>query len=69
MRVETSKCDSCGRPMGERHVATMSRPDYQQIASWIMDVENTQATDGCDVESDGFCEHGHQSWLLRLKMI
>jgi len=24
-----------------------------------------EATDGCMVESDGTCEHGHPSWLLR----
>lgn len=27
------------------------------------------ATDGCWVECDGVCEHGHPSWLLRLGLI
>ena len=28
-----------------------------------------KATDGCWVEPDGTCEHGAQSWLLRLGYI
>jgi hypothetical protein len=28
-----------------------------------------EATDGCTVEPDGHCPHGHPSWLLRLGMI
>lgn len=28
-----------------------------------------QATDGCQVEPDGYCEHGHVSWLLYLGLI
>ncbi len=28
-----------------------------------------QATDGCEVEPDGVCPHGHPSWLLVLGMI
>ena len=27
------------------------------------------ATDGCEVEGDGVCPHGHPSWLLRLELI
>jgi hypothetical protein len=26
-------------------------------------------TDGCCVEPEGYCEHGHGSWLRRLGMI
>ena len=28
-----------------------------------------EATDGCLVEPDGLCDHGHASWLLYLGMI
>jgi len=28
-----------------------------------------RATDGCEVEPDGTCEHGHGSWLLLLGFI
>ncbi len=27
------------------------------------------ATDGCRVEPDGYCEHGHVSWFLYLGVI
>jgi hypothetical protein len=27
------------------------------------------ATDGCIVEIDSVCEHGHPSWLLRIGMV
>lgn len=28
-----------------------------------------KATDGCTVEPDGFCVHGHKSWLLVMGLI
>ena len=28
-----------------------------------------EATDGCRVEPDGTCPHGHRAWLLQLGMI
>ena len=28
-----------------------------------------EATDGCTVEPDGICPHGHPSWLLRIGII
>lgn len=28
-----------------------------------------ETTDGCLVEPDGICRHGHPSWLLRLGVI
>ena len=28
-----------------------------------------EATDGCIVEHDGTCQHGHPAWLLRLGLI
>lgn len=27
------------------------------------------ATDGCECDPDGYCEHGCPSWLLRLGLI
>ncbi len=38
----------------------------------LMQMENDgycEATDGCQVEPDGVCPHGHPSWLLRLGLI
>lgn len=45
--------------------AETETPTQEQIQSWIFD-SVCEATDGCDVEPDGTCSHGHPSWLLRL---
>ena len=64
--VTVAECESCGRKYGERHQATMRAPDVEEIAEMM---DDATATDGCAVEPDGICPHGHQSWLLRLGMI
>jgi len=43
-------------------------PDEEQLEEWIFDGV-CDATDGCTVEPDGVCPHGHPSWLLRLQLI
>lgn len=43
-------------------------PDQDQLEEWVMD-SVVEATDGCDVEPDGVCPHGHASWLLYLGLI
>ena len=67
-KVEVDKCESCGRTRGERHVATVPAPDIEELEGG-MDDGGCEATDGCWVEPDGVCEHGHQSWLLRMGLI
>jgi len=72
-------CPSCGAEeyestrqpgtMIRKHVATVPAPGMDTIEAWVMDAETTEATDGCPVDPDGRCEHGHQSWLLRLGLI
>lgn len=47
---------------------TETHPTDDQIIEWVMD-SVVDATDGCRVEPDGRCEHGHVSWLLWLGMI
>lgn len=47
---------------------TTERPDLETLEEWHSD-SGCEATDGCWVEPDGICEHGHPSWLLRLGMI
>lgn len=47
---------------------TVERPDAEQIQEWVMD-SVCEATDGCQVEPDGSCPHGHPSWLVRLGLI
>lgn len=44
---------------------TTEEPSLEQIEDWIFDSE-VEATDGCIVEPDGICPHGHPSWLLYL---
>ena len=45
---------------------TIPEPDQDMVADWILDVTLPEATDGCTVEPDGTCPHGHPSWLLVL---
>ena len=51
------------RPDGIKHVATEERPSLEELEAMIFDGTAT-ATDGCTVEPDGRCPHGHASWLL-----
>ena len=48
--------------------STVEEPDDAQIEEWIFD-SICEATDGCTIEPDGVCPHGHPSWLLRLGLI
>lgn len=43
-------------------------PSIEQLEEWMMDGV-AEATDGCRVEPDGVCEHGCESWLLKLGCI
>jgi hypothetical protein len=45
---------------------TTRRPTVAQLEEWLDEGGGCEATDGCWVEADGVCEHGHPSWLLRL---
>ena len=47
---------------------TVEEPDDDQIEAWLMD-DIAEATDGCQVELDGTCPHGHPSWLRRLGLV
>lgn len=38
-------------------------PSITTMEKW-MNTGIAKATDGCKVEPDGTCPHGHQSWLL-----
>lgn len=68
------KCEMCGAIADPdtrkiRHKVTTPVPDMDQIEEWLLDGAECESTDGCYVELDGMCEHGHQSWLRRLGMI
>jgi len=44
------------------------RPSAATLARWSND-GIAKATDGCRVEPDGTCPHGHPSWLLKLGLV
>ena len=56
------------RPDGLKHTPTEPRPSMDQIQAWVMD-SVCDATDGCQVEPDGYCPDGHPSWLLVLGLV
>lgn len=43
-----------------------NEPDEGDIETWLSSDEGAEALDGCWVEPDGYCPHGHPSWLLSL---
>jgi len=47
---------------------TVPEPAFVALVGFIVDA-CAEATDGCLVEPDGTCEHGHPSWLRRLGVI
>ncbi len=51
-----------------RKKPTTLQPGLDQLGEWVADGV-CEATDGCTVEPDGFCEHGYPSWLLYLGLI
>jgi len=56
-------------PQSETYPApTVPPPDEDELLHWY-DAGICQATDGCWVEPDGICEHGHPSWLLYWDLI
>lgn len=66
--VSVPECPSCHRLMGEKHKTVTKRPTMASMNRWISNAV-AKATDGCEVEPDGICEHGHSSWLLVLCLI
>jgi len=67
-RVAVETCRTCHRKYGELHKATGRSPSLAKLERWSNDGV-AKATDGCRVEPDGVCEHGHVSWLRRLGYI
>jgi hypothetical protein len=57
------------RPDGVKHRATVPQPPDAYLERAAMFDGECEATDGCIVEPDGSCEHGHSSWLKALGVI
>ena len=49
-------------------MGTVAPPSIKTMTRWMMDGV-AKATDGCRVEPDGTCPHGHPSWLVKLGYI
>jgi hypothetical protein len=47
---------------------TTDEPDLEQLEEWGWD-SVCEATDGCEVEHDGMCPHGHPSWFLVIGIV
>lgn len=71
--VRNEQCPRCAlgdhgrtrRADGIKHVPTVKRPSMRTIEK-MFDEGVSKATDGCTVEPDGVCQHGHQSWCALL---
>jgi len=48
---------------------TDPQPSLDALQRWQDEDGGCEATDGCWVEPDGVCQHGHVSWLLWLGLI
>jgi hypothetical protein len=44
-------------------------PSIKELEQVLLDAENATTPDGCEVEPDGTCPHGHKSWLVLWGMI
>jgi hypothetical protein len=57
------------KPIGNPRVSVTPRPpSVSTMQRWMLDGV-AKATDGCEVEPDGRCEHGCDSWLLKMGVI
>ena len=48
---------------------TVDEPDFETLENWMIEDGGCEATDGCWVEPDGTCPHGHPSWFLVLGLV
>lgn len=48
---------------------TVEKPEFETLEQWMWEDGCCEATDGCMIEPDGVCQHGHPSWLLKLGFI
>ena len=67
-RVAVPECPKCHRKNGERHKATTKVPGMRSLENMAFN-GIARATDGCKVEPDGECYHGHSSWLVVVGVI
>lgn len=56
-------------PGGRYPTPTVKEPSVDELYSMMVGTIDSETTDGCIVEPDGVCEHGHPSWLVALRYI
>ncbi len=66
--VNVDECPKCHRKRGQKHLAITKKPSIATMEKW-MDDGVARATDGCRVEPDGTCPHGHTSWIRLMGFI
>jgi len=44
-------------------------PSIEELKEWDWERGGCYTTDGCWVECDGECEHGHKSWMIEMYLI
>lgn len=57
----TQICGLCNQPLGKPNRPTTKEPSQATIERWVNNGK-ARATDGCWVEADGVCVHGHEAW-------
>lgn len=67
-RCDLGDFERTKRPDGIKHVAITERLNSDEMEAAVND-GSCPATDGCDVEPDGVCPHGHTSWLRVLGVV
>lgn len=75
-RMKEKGCPRCAlgdhgrakRADGIKHKATVPAPGIETLEAAMFDGD-CETTDGCTVEPDGHCQHGHSSWLLVMGLI
>jgi len=70
--VNCPRCDLVEQgvtpPAGLKHKPTMKMPSIEELERQSFDGV-CEATDGCQVEPDGRCPHGHASWMLVIGIV
>ena len=67
--MPTKRCPRCAGDSTAKHVATTKAPSVATMERWERQGWGHKATDGCETDPDGKCEHGHSSWMRRLGYI
>jgi hypothetical protein len=55
--------EEAAKPKSKWPTPTTDEPDIGTMEMWLADGV-AEATDGCSVEPDGVCQHGHPSWIM-----